>query len=86
MKKKKNSEKIRKFEVEDECQQWTIPTVALGICVSIFKDCTIFFFLYFFRVLNKDPYNSQCLPLHISVLVELKKSNSKSPNTRKYFE
>ena len=29
------------------------------------------------RVLNKDPYNSQCLPLHISVLVELKKSNCK---------
>lgn len=29
------------------------------------------------RVLNKDPFNSQCLPLHIAVLVELKKANSK---------
>ena len=82
---KKISEKIRKFEVEDQCQKWTILTVALDICVTIFKDYTVFF-LYFFRVLNKDPYNSQCLPLHISVLVELKKSNSKSPNTRKDFE
>ena len=31
-----------------------------------------------FRVRNKDPYNSHCLPLHIAVLVELKKSNCKS--------
>ena len=30
-----------------------------------------------FRVRNKDPYNSHCLPLHIAVLVELKKSNCK---------
>ncbi|KAL3846820.1 hypothetical protein ACJMK2_017774 [Sinanodonta woodiana] len=28
------------------------------------------------RVLEKDPYNSLCLPLHIAVLVELKKSNA----------
>jgi hypothetical protein len=28
-------------------------------------------------VLNKDPYHSGCLPVHISCLVELKKVNSK---------
>ncbi|RUS71238.1 hypothetical protein EGW08_021003 [Elysia chlorotica] len=27
------------------------------------------------RVLTQDPYNSQCLPIHIAVLVELKHSN-----------
>ncbi|XP_035828816.1 cell division cycle protein 16 homolog isoform X3 [Aplysia californica] len=28
------------------------------------------------KVLSKDPYNSQCLPIHIAVLVELKNSNA----------
>ncbi|XP_060600102.1 cell division cycle protein 16 homolog [Ruditapes philippinarum] len=28
------------------------------------------------KILNTDPYNSTCLPLHIAVMVELKKSNS----------
>lgn len=27
-------------------------------------------------MLNRDLYNSQCLPLHIAVLVELRKANS----------
>ena len=31
-----------------------------------------------FSVLNKDPFNSQCLPLHVAVLVELKKANGES--------
>ncbi|XP_059163066.1 cell division cycle protein 16 homolog isoform X2 [Physella acuta] len=28
------------------------------------------------KVLSKDPYNSQCLPIHIAVLVELRNSNA----------
>ncbi|XP_052785133.1 cell division cycle protein 16 homolog isoform X1 [Mya arenaria] len=28
------------------------------------------------KILNEDPYNSTCLPIHIAVLVELKKTNS----------
>ena len=31
-------------------------------------------------VISKDPYNSPCLPLHIAVLVELKKPNGKLDN------
>jgi len=31
-----------------------------------------------FRILKLDPYNHLCLPLHITVLVELKKLNGLS--------
>lgn len=37
-----------------------------------FREC----FKVTSNVLSKDPYNSQCLPLHIAVLVELRKSKA----------
>lgn len=35
---------------------------------------------YISRVISNDPYNSQCLPIHIAVLVELKKAKGNSNN------
>ena len=35
----------------------------------LFIDC--------YRVLNKEPFHLKCLPLHIALLVELKKPNGK---------
>lgn len=35
---------------------------------------------YISRVMSNDPYNSQCLPIHIAVLVELKKAKGNSHN------
>ena len=31
-----------------------------------------------YRVLNNDPYNAGCLPLHVAVLVELQLTNGKT--------
>ena len=38
---------------------------------------TVYILSFLFRVLKKDPYHTECLPIHISCLVELKESNSK---------
>ncbi|KAK8720256.1 hypothetical protein OTU49_013471 [Cherax quadricarinatus] len=37
------------------------------------------------EVLKKDPYHTGCLPIHVSCLVELKQSNSKNEQARRYL-
>lgn len=40
-----------------------------------------FLFIYFFfRVMEKDPFHANCLPVHIGTLVELNKANGKKHN------
>lgn len=38
------------------------------------------FFSNFFRVMEKDPFHANCLPVHIGTLVELNKANGKKHN------
>lgn len=44
--------------------------------------CTLqrFFLSFFFRVMEKDPFHANCLPVHIGTLVELNKANGKKHN------
>lgn len=39
------------------------------------NQVSLFIIEYCFRLLNADPFHSDCLPLHIACLVELKKQN-----------
>lgn len=39
--------------------------------------CVLCFFKFFFRVMEKDPFHANCLPVHIGTLVELNKANGK---------
>lgn len=39
-----------------------------------------FFLSFFFRVMEKDPFHANCLPVHIGTLVELNKANGKKHN------
>ena len=43
-------------------------------CVAVDGCQTSCFSYVLARVMSEDPYNTQCLPIHIAVLVELKKS------------
>lgn len=39
--------------------------------------CITGFFNFSFRVMEKDPFHANCLPVHIGTLVELNKANGK---------
>ena len=53
--------------------------VWLVLVVYLSYRCLTCFCCVLVRVMSEDPYNTQCLPIHIAVLVELKKSKGVMP-------
>ncbi len=64
-----------------QCKSEKLTLVSNVTFKESLKSCYVDFFIFVSRVMVKDPFHANCLPVHIGTLVELSKANGMRLNT-----